>query len=151
MVGLDKSSCLFFLLLSAYFSIKAYSLGLGTLSEPDAGLFPFILALSLGLFSILSGLQAKVPMSAALAKTAGVLWNWKWRNPLFVTVVLVAYATFLETIGFVLCTFLALFLLSLVAKPRRVVYVFLFAALSTAGAYLVFQVLIKASLPRGIL
>jgi hypothetical protein len=90
-------------------------------------------------------------MSAALAKTAGVLWNWKWRNPLFVTVVLVAYATFLETIGFVLCTFLALFLLSLVAKPRRVVYVFLFAALSTAGAYLVFQVLIKASLPRGIL
>lgn len=151
MAPLDKSSSLFFLAVAVYSSIEAYSLGLGSLSDPDAGLFPFVLSVFLGIFSILTGIQAKVPLSRAVGDTARILWNWKWRNPLLVTAVLLAYAAFLESIGFLLCTLAALFLLSLIVESKRLGLALFIAAASTAGAYIVFQLLIKANLPRGLL
>lgn len=149
-MGTDKVTALFFLFLSIYVCLESYLLGLGTLSNPKAGLFPFISGVVLGFFSFL-GLFDKPSLKEAFKDAGRNFFQWKFQKISYVLIVLVGYAFFLKAIGFLICTFLFVFSIYEIVEPRKVKRGILIALVSTVASHLVFQILIKAHLPRGFL
>ena len=146
----DKITGLFFLLLSIYVCIESYGLGLGAFSNPKAGLFPFISGILLGFFSIL-GFFDKMPLKKAFEDEGNTICQWKLKKTIYALIVLFAYVLLLKSLGFLLCTFLLVFSIYVVLEPKRLKVGILVAVLSTAASYFIFQVVIKAQLPRGFL
>ncbi len=146
----DKIADLFFVLLSIYVCIESYRLGLGAFSNPKAGLFPFISGILLGFFSAL-GFFDKTPLREAFRDAGNTIRLWKLKKTIYTLIVLFAYAFFLKSLGFVLCTFLLVFFIYEVLEPKRLKTAILVAVLSTAASYFIFQVVIKAQLPTGFL
>jgi len=144
----DKITSLFFLLFSIYVCIESYRLGLGTFSNPEAGLFPFISGILLGFFSIL-GFFDKMPLSKAFKDTGNAIRQWKLKKTILALIIMSAYVFFLKSVGFLLCTFLLVFFIYEVLEPKKIKKGILVAALATAASYLLFQIVIKAQLPRG--
>jgi hypothetical protein len=70
---------------------------------------------------------------------------------LYVVLLLVAYIFLLKPIGFPISTFILLFLLFRVKGTYRLSTIFLMAFLVTAGSYIIFEIWLKAQLPKGIL
>ena len=56
----------------------------------------------------------------------------------------------MEVLGFVLNTFLFVAYLMLAVERERMKLTFLVAILTTAGLYVIFQVLLGITLPRGV-
>jgi glucan phosphoethanolaminetransferase (alkaline phosphatase superfamily) len=146
----DKITGLFFLLLSIYVCIESYGLGLGAFSNPKAGLFPFISGILLGFFSIL-GFFDKMPLKKAFEDAGNTIRQWKLKKTIYALIVLFAYVLLLKSLGFLLCTFLLVFSIYVVLEPKRLKMGILVAVLSAAVSYFIFQVVIKAQLPRGFL
>lgn len=146
----DKITGLFFLLLSIYVCIESYGLGLGAFSNPKAGLFPFICGILLGFFSIL-GFFDKMPLRKAFEDAGNSISQWKFKKTIYALIVLFAYVFLLKSFGFILCTFLLVFFIYEILEPKRLKMGILVAVLSTVASYFIFQVVIKAQLPRGFL
>ena len=75
---------------------KASALPFGSLSEPDSGLFPVVIAVVLVLFSALSLGNRERPPVAATAERAGIV------RVLVLIAALCAYAWFLPRAGFLI-------------------------------------------------
>lgn len=146
---LGKCSCLFFFLLAVYVSIESYRIGLGTLFHAEAGLFPFILGVVLGVLSAICFFTRKIPLGEAFRKTGEIVKGWKIRNSLLVIVMLLGYALLVEKLGFLLCTFGLVFSLFTIAEPKKIRIALVTATFSTLISYVIFQIVLKAHLPRG--
>lgn len=146
----DKITGLFFFLLSIYVCIESYRLGLGAFSNPKAGLFPFLSGILLGFLSVI-GLFDKMPLKEAFQEAGNTIGQWKLKKTVYALIVLFAYSFLLKIFGFLLCTFLLVFFIYKVLEPKRLRMGILVATLSTAASYFIFQVVIKAQLPRGFL
>lgn len=120
----------------------------GSLETPGAGFFPFFTGLSMAFFSAIPLLQSLgrgwMPLRS--------LWEGtKWQRMLVVTAAQFLYCFFLQDLGFVLVAFLSMaFLYRLAEKPKWGATV-LFASVTTASFYVLFQVWLEAQLPRGFL
>ncbi len=146
----DRSSSLFWLDVGIGIAISSLKYGFGTLHEPGPGFITFfagaiLIILSLALF--LSSLRDQKDRS-------GLQNLWAGLDPgkvLYVIVLLVAYTFLVKPIGFLISTFLLLFLLFRVKGTYRLKTVLLMSLLVTAGSYIVFEIWLKAQLPKGIL
>ena len=139
----------FWLLFSAYASLEALRLGLGSGNKPGPGFFPFGAAIAVGIIALSRLVKARreapstnIARGSAASETKKILWAVGG---------LVAYALFLESLGFLLCTFI-LIALFLKAVAGRSWLTTLSLALSVAlAAHLIFNVALRAQLPSGIL
>ena len=145
-----KSHCIiaiFWLLLSVYIAYASYQLGLGTGGKPGAGFFPFGTALAIGAIALLrlSGISHET--SEIKTATTGD----EWKKIFYVVAGMLAYALLLDSLGFVITTFLLLaFYLKYVAAQAWRLSVS-FAVIAALSAHLFFDVLLHAQLPRGLL
>ena len=124
--------------------------GVGTFHEPGPGFITFfagviLIVLSLALF--FSNFRHQADRSSLRSLWAGL----ETGKIFYVLLLLVAYVFFLKPVGFLITTFLLLFLLFRVKGSYRVKTVLLISLLVTAGSYLVFEIWLKAQLPKGIL
>jgi putative tricarboxylic transport membrane protein len=145
----DIFSSLFWLLFSIYIAIESYRFDLGKWSIPGPGYFPFGAALLFGIISILFLFKTlRKPSSEVRISFDSKV---SWQNVALSLVVMVIYVFLLNKIGFVFCTLLlGVFFLRLVARQRWSTT--LIIALSvTLGAHLLFNVLLDAQLPNGLL
>jgi len=146
----DRSSGLFWLAVGIGIAISSLKYGLGTLQEPGPGFITFFagtVLIFLSLFLFFSSFQAKKDQS-------GFRSLWADLNPLkvlYVMVLLVAYTFSVKPIGFLISTFLLLFLLFRVKGTYRLKTVLLMSLLVTMGSYIIFEIWLKAQLPKGIL
>jgi len=138
----ELGSGLFFFGLSLLVMWESLRVGLGTLKEPGSGFISFCLGVILSILSLLLirrgwGLQASrkhFPRRVILALGFVVL-----------------YSLVLETIGFVLATFLLVGLLFRLGEPRPW-WALLGMSLSvTFLAYLLFGIVLHVYFPRGFL
>jgi putative tricarboxylic transport membrane protein len=133
-------------IMTALWSLKY---GFGSLSEPGVGFITFFAGAILALLALLlffSSIREK-------AKPAGLRELWAGldaKKVLYVLGLLVAYTVSLRPGGFILCTFILLFLLFRVKGSYRIWTTLLVSFFVTAVAYLVFQVWLQVQLPRGI-
>ena len=147
----DVLSGLFLFLFAIFVGIESYRLGLGTWYNPGAGNFAFGAALVLAIMSlsvIVKGLRKtskkRIPISSESE-------HLQWQNVVFVVVAMIVYAFFFYKIGFILSSFLLLGFLLRVFAPQRWFVTILISCFCALGCYILFDVLLGADLPKGIL
>jgi putative tricarboxylic transport membrane protein len=146
----DQSSSLFWLAVGIGTALSSLKYGIGTFHEPGPGFITFfagaiLIILSLGLF--LSSLRDREGRSGLKNLWAGL----ETGKVLYVIVLLVAYLFLLKPAGFLISTFFLLFLLFRVRGSYGLKTIFLLSSLVTLGSYIIFEIWLKAQLPKGIL
>jgi putative tricarboxylic transport membrane protein len=132
--------------------LMSLDLGVGTFSAPGPGLFPLVFAILLGSISMIYLISSYLPrflIGRAQVKAEEVYW----RRPGFVILSMVIYSLLLHRIGFLVCTFILLFVLFTTAsRPKREWKVSGIGAFATVVAsYIIFSKFLQIPLPRGIL
>ncbi len=146
----DRVSGTFWFLFSVFVSIESYRLGLGTLHEPGPGFLCFWTGITMTIMSVAVLIRAWTPLETAL--TEGPIFGKK--NLLKITFVVVAlflYAFFVEFLGFIPITLLLFVFLLRMIERKTWKLTFLVSVVVTGIAYLVFEVWLKAQLPKGLL
>ncbi len=146
----DQSSSLFWLVIGIGIALCSLKYGFGNLHEPGPGFITFFAGailtfLSLALF--FSSFHDQVDRGGLRNLWAGL----EFRKVLYVILLLVAYTLMLKSIGFLISTFVLLFLLFRVKGSYRLRTILLMSFLVTTGSYLIFEIWLKAQLPKGIL
>lgn len=139
----DLISSLFWLAVAIFFvADSVMRLTFGTLHQPGPGFFPFWAGVVLAILSLISLFRS--------LKKRDVLSLSGFKSPklLLVTAALLAYLLLLETLGFLIVTFL--FLLLLFRIEYRGWGVSAMLALVAAGfSFAIFQLWLKTQLPVG--
>lgn len=144
----DLYSSFFWLIFSLYTLIHSYFLKLTSLEGPGPGSFPFGASLLLFVMSLVVLLQAlrrkSLKEEVIFEETSG-----RRNLPLFLLAMLL-FAILFDYLGFAICTFLLyLFFLRMIAMKNWGKAVMASSAI-TVVSYFLFNVLLKAHLPRGI-
>jgi hypothetical protein len=144
----DQMSAAVWFALGLTITVASVPYGLGTLDSPGTGFLPFLSGLAVTFFSSI-GL-----VHATLRRRAGVGWKPVmrgviWRKSLIVLMALLAYVWLLKPLGFSLCTALFIGFLLRAVQPQRWSVVMTGAIGAALGAYGIFEVWLKAQLPRG--
>jgi putative tricarboxylic transport membrane protein len=138
--------------LSIYILVESLQIGLGGFRSPDAGLFPILTALPLGIFSLLLIFDAALRKEDPKEEPRKV-WakETKWKNLILAFLALVAYALLVDPLGYVLTTFLFVLLLFRLIEPQSWA-VSVLAALATAlVTFVVFNLWLNTQLPEGMI
>jgi hypothetical protein len=146
----DQSSSLFWLVIGIGIALCSLKYGVGTFHEPGPGFITFfagaiLIILSFSLF--LSSFRDQKTRTSLQSLWAGL----EFGKVLYVILLLVAYTLMLKSIGFLISTFVLLFLLFRVKGSYRLRTILLMSFLVTTGSYLIFEIWLKAQLPKGIL
>jgi putative tricarboxylic transport membrane protein len=128
---------------------ESFRINLGELTNPGPGFLPFLSGLILGGIALLRMVIGFCRKCSEKEK----IWQERSRLPkVGLTLgVIVIYGLLLESLGFLLTTFLILVILFKSIEPQRWRTALSGALFSAVGAYLVFQVWLKVELPTGFL
>jgi putative tricarboxylic transport membrane protein len=147
----EEGSSLVWLGLAVLICIGSLRLSLGSFKNPGPGFFPFIAGAVVGVLAIAIYIQAR--RTAASAKqTAQPLWT----NPggvkkiVLTTIALLVYAACMNYFGFLVSTFIFFVFLLRTIEPQRWGLVLVESLLASGVSYLIFEIWLKAQLPRGI-
>ncbi|MBA4392527.1 MAG: hypothetical protein C0407_03140 [Desulfobacca sp.] len=129
--------------------LESWRLDVGTLHAPGPGFLPFITGLLLGILALIAFIQALLKKPSQdrsflsfgdyLIKV-GVLAG-----------ALIVYVLLLNTLGFLVGTFLLLLFLFRIMEPLKWKTVILASLITLAAVYLLFDVFLGTRLPQGIL
>jgi hypothetical protein len=141
----ERFSSLFFILFSLLILSQSWKLHIGSVSKPDSGFFPIIIAilllfLSLILFvkSILEKQEKKLELGFSYFGIG-------------VTVsTMVLYAFFVDFLGYLLCTFIAGVILTKLVQKRTWGIALVFSILYSAISYFGFKI-VGVPLPQGVI
>ncbi len=144
----DQVSSGIWLLISLIICLASLQYKIGTLSSPGSGFLPLLSGLAIGLFAAIGFIQA------TLQKKRGEIWHsflkgLRWEKALVILVSLFAYGLLLGILGFFLCTLLFIGFLLRVVVPQRRSLVIGGSVLIAFVSYIVFDVLLKAQMPKG--
>jgi len=127
---------------------ESRKLEIGTLSSAQTGFFPFILSILLAILSVILLGQAMK------GKNEGTIPAWVskggWKGLSLTLGVLFFFAVFFEPMGYLISTFLLIFIIVKAIGNRKWWVAILFAFMSTLGSYLIFGILLKTPLPPGL-
>ena len=140
---------LFWVLFSVITCVEAYRLNLGTVHEPGPGFFPFgagFIMLILSLVALLQSVTKKQKVEATSRQE-----TFRWWNIAIILAAITAYALSLEKIGFLINTFLFMCLLLKVVEPQTWKTAIIGGLITTLAANLVFNVVFRTQIPKGIL
>jgi hypothetical protein len=143
----ERIAAAFFMLLGIAAALLAFQMGYGSTRFPGPGYLPFWLA------AILAGVSA-IYFASQLGPDArrGPLWqSGTWVRPTLAAVVMLTFAFLMAWLGFFASTFL-MFLAWLSFIERESWFrIGAVSVLGTAGAYILFALLLKVPLPKGLL
>ncbi len=145
----DIETSYFWFALGVFITVKAVKLGIGELSNPKPGFIFFLSGILLCILSIIV-FTSRILSRKKLPPES--LWSGvNWHKPVLILAALFLYASFFQWLGFLITCFLfTFFLFKIIGRLRWPVSV-LNASLCSTGAYFIFKVLLKLSLPKGIL
>ncbi len=121
---------------------------LGTPASPGTGFMPFLAGLAICFFSGIGLIHS------TLRRRQGEGWvpllrGVLWKNALIILISLLAYALLLVPLGFSLTTALFIAFLLRAIAPQRWSVVVACSILTAAASFLLFEVWLKAQLPKG--
>jgi putative tricarboxylic transport membrane protein len=129
-------------------AVASLGYGLGSLSSPGSGFMTFMTALSICFFSLVGFVEATWKQRRGI-HWKPILSGLMWEKPIIVLGALTAYALLLPRLGFLLCAALLTAFLLRIVKPQRWVVVFGGGILASLGCYVIFELWLKAQLPKG--
>jgi putative tricarboxylic transport membrane protein len=143
----DRTSSVFFLIVSVIVFVGSIQLGLGSTRQPGPG---FITSGASGLLGILSLIGTartfvkKKESEETLFK--GTLW---WRVVLSGLAIL-AFALIMPTLGYLITTFLLMLFLYFMIHEQKWYWVIISSLLSSLGSYYLFSKLLNCQFPDGL-
>jgi len=143
----DFLSSFFWLCLAIYILVESLLMGLGNWKIPGPGLFPFgsaVLLLAMSSLTLIKSLRK----GARRIIYGGSTERLRWHNVVFILVAMFLYGVFLQRIGFVLCSFCLVFFFLRWIAGEGWAKAILVAFSITLGSYLLFNVFLKADLPK---
>jgi hypothetical protein len=143
----DAISGLLLVLLGVYGAWKAYGFGLGTLSQPGAGFFPFIAGVLIAGCAAAVAARAFLPEDAAARAASAIRETANWWKVGACVAALLAYAVALPLIGFALSTFLVMFALSRLDRETTWLGSFLIAGIGSLLFWVMFVRLLTVRFP----
>jgi putative tricarboxylic transport membrane protein len=143
-IGSEVVGGLFWLAVGVFFAVGGIMLKPGTLRNPGPGFLPLMMALLLISFSLFVLARGLIGPDRSLK---GV----QWRSQIVLVVSVFLYGLLLDLMGFLLSTFVLMFVLfGLFFKGKRKwPKVFFCAAATALVGWLVFSVALKVPFPRG--
>jgi len=139
---------LFWLLFSLVTCVESYRLGLGMVTKPGSGFFPFAAGLVMGLLSLavlFTSMKAKGEEEAKGRESI------RWWNIVVILAATVGFAFSLEITGFLINTFIFVTLMLKVVEPQSWKTSLLGGIIAAVAAELIFNVVFGAKIPTGIL
>ena len=140
---------LFWVLFSVITCVEAYRLTLGTVHEPGPGFFPFGAGFIMLILSLAALLQSRAKKQKV--EETSRQETFRWWNIVIILAAITAYALSLEKIGFLINTFLFMCLLLKVVEPQTWKTAIIGGLITTLAANLVFNVVFRTQIPKGIL
>ena len=145
----DQRSSLFWLAAGLAIALYSGNYGLGSFSSPGPGFLPFLTGLAIAGLALVVFLQQ---LSSRSREKMTDLWRrGNWHNVSMVMGALVLYTLLFQFLGFLLDTFWLIAFLLRVMEPMGWKKCLTGAVAASGGAYLVFQIWLKAQLPAGVL
>lgn len=141
----EKVCHLFLLLSGLMICVISIRSKLGTVTNPGPGFVPFGAGFLLLFFSLVGLFE-----SGYMEKQAEPLAGPDWKRAIAVFFFLIGYALILTKIGYVLSTFLLMFVLFWTADHRKRIIPVIKAGLSAGITYIIFGKLLDCQLPKGI-
>lgn len=151
-----RADGLIWVILGMGMCIGSIKLKLGNFHTPGPGFMPFLSGVSLGIFGLIltfsttfvrlgNGKEAKNEKSL-------VKWDWKkFLNPLLTSLILLLYILLLESLGFLLTTFICLLLLFKLSEPKKWLMPLILSVSTSILSYLIFSVWLQCQFPRGLI
>ena len=148
----DAISGLLLTALGVYAAVKGQSYGLGTLSQPGAGFFPFWASVLMVGCSAAIAARALVRMRASGARAGErPLPETNWRKVWLCIAALLVYTTLLAWFGFGISTFVVMLGLSRLDRRTTWREAIVIAVLGAAGFWLVFSYALNVSFPQQVI
>jgi len=144
----DRISTLFWFFFGLYIVREGYAIHVGTLKEPGPGFLLFWSG------AVLCGLSAFTFIKALFSeeKESKKMWvGLQWYKPLLILMISIVYALFFARLGFVLSTFLLMFLIFKFSGSLKWPKAFMASFLSTFGSWFIFDVWLRCQFPKGFL
>lgn len=132
--------------------LLAWKSKLGSFREPGPGFVAFISGLFVSMVGLVMGLSeflSKISLrsSADSNQTFSIA---SWPRLIYTMMLLLSYGLLLNTLGYLLTTFLVMWGLFYDREKNRLVSSCLASLASVGGTYLVFEVWLRCQFPRGL-
>lgn len=147
---MDKVSSLFWLTLSLFVLYETKSLPFGSISQPKAGFFPFVLGVSLGILSITLFMKSWLGEEGKRIELDCFPNRKGWKNIILVSGAIFVFYLVFESVGFLLSTFLFMLALIRFVVPHKWSHSAWVAAVITICSYVMFEKLLQSNLPKGL-
>jgi putative tricarboxylic transport membrane protein len=144
MLKSDRWTGIFFILLSAYVCVESLRLGLGDMHSPGPGFISFWSGLILGFMA------TGMVIGSFLKRGSYGEGFLNWPSVVLVILSLFGFLLILDTLGFILSTFLFISFLLKLVEQRKWLFSLGVAGLTAFSGYFIFEVVLKAQLPQGI-
>jgi len=142
--GSEVVGSLFWLAVGVLFGVGGLMLKPGTFRNPGPGLLPLIMSLLLIAFSLFV-------LAKGLIGPEGILKGIAWKGQTVVVASVFLYGLLLDLLGFLLSTFILMFILYALFFEGKNKWprVFMYAAATALAGWLVFSVALKVPFPKG--
>ena len=146
----DQTSSLVWLGFALLICVESFRLPLGSIHDPGPGFLPLLVGVLLAGLSVICFLQARKGPSA---EPKGSWYSTeRWKNLVWVLLALLAYAVALDSLGFLISTFLLLIVLFRFGmEPQRWAWAIGGSVIASLSCYAVFELWLRTQLPKGIL
>ncbi len=147
----DQWSGIFLCIIAALICWGSTLLPYGSIHNPGPGFFPLWLGIILAGMSIGLTLQTTWQKEGAKILRDILAEKIRWGKVFLVILSLILYGALMDTIGFVLITFLLMAFLLRSIEPQPWKIAIGWALAGSLGSYLIFEVWMKLRLPKGFL
>jgi len=145
--GADFWTGLFLMIFSGWVINEAFDLELGTPQSPGSGFMVFGAAAVLGIMAVLQFIKSMVSREETGEPHEKVrLWR-----VIAVIAANIVYIAVLESVGYLLCTFLLLCFMFQVYEKGSWFWALGGAALASLASYVLFSKLLQLNLPKGLI
>lgn len=132
-------------------SFEAQKLGIGRVSAPRAGFFPFWLGVSLLLSSGVLVVKLLLSAEKKPSDDRGLLKGSAWRKVFWVVIGILLYAFLLEPLGYLIATSLLMIFLFSASESQRWFSVVVWSVVVSALTYVLFKIWLQVQFPAGFL
>jgi putative tricarboxylic transport membrane protein len=124
-------------------------LELGSIQSPGPGFMPFMTGCVLALMGFLLAVK-EIRRNPGGQGDQGISLRKFWPRGLSSLLTALLYGVFIKDLGFLLSTFLLIFVLLKILGSRKWLSPFLISILTTVGSYLLFSVWLRIRFPAGL-
>lgn len=144
----DRTSSVFFLIVSAIVFIGSINLGLGTTRQPGPGFVTFGASGLLGILSLIGLVRTFLKKSEHIPEMLfkGTLW---WRV-VFSGLAILAFALVMPDLGYLITTFALMLFLYFMIHEQKWYWVIISSLLSSLGSYYLFSKILNCQFPAGL-